>query len=439
MVSRFDPIALGTGLMRGLRSAGREQPLLFGIDGHFKEYSGDAPIDKGWNAKKRMATKGLSMMMVHDTSGATWLSLPVDAGDAVSQHALTAARRLRHVHGPDAPIVLGFDRGGFCFETLRALNREGFGYLAWVPANAKTPSQSTVAPSEDGVGEIVWEHKELDHAARLLVERDGDALLPAVTNLGAEVDAVEAMRMLRLVRGVEENAIKSARASTHIDRLSDRGVEREQLDDRPVKNPARKERRDEKARVAERLETLDEHEALVGRPSRAVAQQRFVAELQEAVLDAQLRETPAQLPRSALDPEATRAWLRTKNRSLLVPLKLAADNARRWLLVTLGSALAPTDNDYDATAMPRTLMALLRAPGTVRFDRDHVVVTLELPLPPTAHARVDDALRALDERGLLFPDKRGPDLPPARKMLFRLAPRATRATLPHVADREDAR
>lgn len=439
MVSRFDPIALGTGLMRGLRSAGREQPLLFGIDGHFKEYSGDAPIDKGWNAKKRMATKGLSMMMVHDTSGATWLSLPVDAGDAVSQHALTAARRLRHVHGPDAPIVLGFDRGGFCFETLRALNREGFGYLAWVPANAKAPALATVAPSDDGVGAVVWEHKDLDHAARLLVERDGDALLPAVTNLGAEVDATEAMRMLRLVRGVEENSIKSARASTHIDRLSDRGVERRQHDDRPVKNPARSQLKNDKEQIAKRLETLDEHEALVGRSSRAAAQQRFVAELQEAVLDAQLRETPAQLPRSALDPEATRAWLRTKNRSLLVPLKLAADNARRWMLVTLGSALAPTDNDYDATAMPRTLMALLRAPGTVRFSREQVVVTLELPLPPTAHARIDEALRALDDRDLLFPDKRGTNLPPPRKVMFRLAPRSTRATLPHAVDREDAR
>jgi hypothetical protein len=436
MVERFDPIALGTSLMHGLRAAGGQQPLLFGIDGHFKEYAGDAPIDKGWNPHKRLATKGLGLMMVHDTIGATWLSLPVDRGDSVSQHVLTAARRLRHVHGADAPIVLGFDRGGFRFETLRALDREGFGYLAWVPASAKTPSLATVAPSQDGVGAVVWEHGKLGHSARLLVQRDGAALLPAVTNLDAEVEPADAMRMLRRVRGVEENAIKSARASTHIDRLVDRGIEREQPDDRPVKNRARTEMRDKKKQIGERLDTLDEHEALEGRRHRAVAQERFLLELQEAVLGEQLRQTPTELPRVAVDPEATRAWLRTKNRALLVPLKLAADNARRWLLATLGTALAPTDHDYDASAMPRTLMALLRAPGTVRFDRDHVEVTLELPLPPTAHARIDEALRALDHRALLFPDKRGPDLPPPRKVRFRLAPRATRATLPHAAPRE---
>ncbi len=431
MVERFDPITLGTGLMRGLRAAGREQPLLFGIDGHFKEYTGDAPIDKGWNAHKRMATKGLAVMLVHDTQGVTWLSLSAAAGDALSQHVLTAARRLRHVHGTEERIVLGFDRGGFCFEVLCALDREGFGYLAWVPANAMKPPLFSVAPSEDGVGEVVWEHERLDHDARLLVERDGDALLPAVTNLGPRVEPAEAIRMLRLVRGVEENAIKAARASTHIDHLADRGIEREQPDDRLVDNPARVEVRKAKKQVEQRLAVLDEHERVAGRRSRAIGEQRFLVELQEGIVEAKLRDTPAKLPRVALEPAATRAWLETKNRALLLPLKLAADNARRWLLVTLSSALAPTDHDYDATAMPRTLMALLRAPGTVRFGRDQVVVTLDFPLPPAAHERIDDALRSLDAQDLTFPDKRGLDLPPSRQVVFRLEPRPTRATLPH--------
>lgn len=433
MVAQFDPVALGTGLMRGLRRAGGELPLLFGIDGHFKEYSGDAPIDKGWNPHKRMATKGLAVMLVHGVDGATWLSLPTAAGDAVSQHVLSAARRLRHVHGPDAPIVLGFDRGGFCFETLRALDEQGFGYLAWVPANAKTPPLAQVAPREDGVGAVPWKHDKLGHAARLIVQRDGDALLPAVTNLGPEVEPAEALRQLRLVRGVEENAIKSARASVHIDQLVDRGIARQEPDGRLVPNPERKELRRRKKQLEQRLAALDEHEQLTGRRDRAIEERRFIAELEEAVVNVHLSKTPAQLPRTALEPDAVRAWLRTKNRSLLVPLKLAADNARRWLLATLDSALAPTDNDYDATAKPRTLAALLRAPGTVRFGDDRVIVTLELPLPPTAHARLTQALRTLDESDLCFPDKVGPDRPQPRRVVFRLAPRPTRDSLPHVA------
>ena len=45
-------------------------------------------------------------------------------------------------------VVLGFDRGGFCFETFDALDREGFFYVGWVPATVKLPDLSSVAPSE---------------------------------------------------------------------------------------------------------------------------------------------------------------------------------------------------------------------------------------------------------------------------------------------------
>jgi len=431
LVKRFDPIALGTALMRGLRRAGREQPLLFGIDGHFKEYSGAAPIDKGWNAHKRMATKGLAVVLTHDVRGMTWMSQLVAAGDALSQHVLTAARTLRKVRIDGSPIVMGFDRGGFCFETLNALAEEGFGYLAWVPGSTRMPPLAEVAPREDGVGATAWEHERLGHRARLVVQRDGEALLPAATNLSEEFEPAEVLRLLRLVRGWNENAIKAARASTHIDRLTDRGVEREQPDDRLVPHPARRELRADKKRVDERLRDLDEQERVAGKRTRGIGEQRFVAELEEALLADKLRQTPAKVRRFELEPDAKRAWLRTKNRSLLLPLKLAADNARRWLLVTLGAALAPTDHPYDATAMPRTLMALLRAPGTVRFASDRVVVTLELPLPPTAHARLDQALRALDDEALPFPDKRGGDGATARQVVFRLAARSTRTNLPH--------
>lgn len=431
MVARFDPIRLGVALMNGLRKAGREQPQLFGIDGHFKEYTGPAPIDKGWNPHKRMATKGLGQVMVHDADGATWLTIPTGAGDALSQHVMTAARRLRQVHGSDAPIVLGFDRGGFCFETLRTLHAEGFGYLAWVPANANTPPLASVAPKTDGVGAIAWDHPDLDHPARLIVQRDGAALVPAVTNLGVDIEPAEALRMLRLVRGVEENAIKAARASTHIDRLVDRGTEREAPDDRLVPNREKATLRARKKAITARITVMEEQQPLTA--DGVISAARLAAELDEAVVDATLRTTPAKLPRIELEPDARRAWLRTKNRALLLPLKLAADNGRRWLLAELDDALAPTDHDYDASAMPRTLMALLRAPGSVRFGDDGVDVTLDLPLPPTAHARVDDALGALS--GLVFPDDRRDRDP--RAVRFRLAPRPSRASLPHHAENSE--
>jgi hypothetical protein len=129
------------------------------------------------------------------------------------------------------------------------------------------------------------------------------------------------------------------------------------------------------------------------------------------------------VPRVTIEPDARRAQLKTRHRLLLQPLKFAADNARRWLLGTLGNALAPSDKLWDLETNARTLLALLRAPGTVRFDDEQVHVTIDLPLPPTPHARLAAALAALDSRALLFADGR-------RRVRFRLAPRPTRADIP---------
>lgn len=149
-----------------------------------------------------------------------------------------------------------------------------------------------------------------------------------------------------------------------------------------------------------------------------------VAELRAAVEKKKLSHLPVKVARVQLAPTAQRAWLKTKHRQLLGPLKHTTDNARRWLLAALGDALSPTDQEYDATARSRTLVAVLRAPGTVRFEPERVTVTLTLNLPPTMHQRIATALEALDGRGLRFTDG-------ARHVAFRVAPRTQRADLAH--------
>jgi hypothetical protein len=87
-----------------------------------------------------------------------------------------------------------------------------------------------------------------------------------------------------------------------------------------------------------------------------------------------------------------------------------------------GTVLAPTDHLYDQEALARTLIALLNASGTVHFAEDLVTVTLDFPLPPTAHERLAAGLENLDQRSLRFTDG-------TRRVTFRLAPRPTRASL----------
>lgn len=420
MVRCYDPIVLRRELMKGLSSEFGEAPSIFGVDGHHKEYTGDAPIDKGWNAKKRMATKGLADVLVHDERGVTWWTLQVDVGDRLNEHLPMVARKLREVRGTERPLVLAVDRGGFAIESLNELAAAGVHYVAWVPATVSTPSLSDIAPADDGFGETRWNHKTLRHPCRLLVQRDGTALLPVATNLPVG-SAAQVVALLRKLRGVEENSIKAARRSVHIDRLVDRGIAWEQPDDRLVDHPERKRLSAEVRLLDERI---DREQQVMAAAGGGWTSAYIAADLERAVRVRERDALPIKVARHELEPDAKRAFLATHKRRLLQPLKYAADNARRWLLATLGTALAPSDEAHDATALPRTLDALLRAPGTVRFERNRVVVVIDLQLPPTPHARLDAALRNLK-------DLRVPFTNDDRYLSFELAPRATRQTLPH--------
>jgi transposase len=424
MSARTDPIELNAALMRGVLLARLPESLWFGADGHFKAYSGKEPIDKGWDSKRRLASKGIADVIITDGDGFTWSTHPVAAGSSLSEHLGDVAHTLRGIVGDKRPIVVSFDRGGFDFDVLDALARDGFYYAGYVPASVALPDLAAVAPADGGVGEVCWSHGRLHHPARLLVERDEESLIPVVTNLPTLVDPTIVVRKLGDLRGAQENSFKAARSFAHIDRLVDRGGASHAPDDRLVPNPARATLKKERQRVAERsAELADETPSFGSRSIKEINHDRFWIDFERRRLDRELRGTTAKVPRMTVEPGAQRAQLKTRHRLLLQPLKFAADNARRWLLGTLGSALAPSDKPYDIEATARTLLALLRAPGTVRFEDDQVTVTLVLPLPPTPHARLGAALTELDSRALLFADGR-------RRVRFRLAPRPTRADIP---------
>jgi hypothetical protein len=425
MRATFDPSAFSAEWIRSLAAATLPERLIFGVDGHFKTYTGEEPIDKGWDSKRRLATKGLAEVAIHDERGWTWSSVPVGAGDSLSSHVLAEARRLRAQLGDAQPIVLGFDRGGFAFDALDALDADDFCYVAYVPNTVKLPVLATIAPEHDGIGELAWTHPKLHHRARLLVLRDGKALVPTVTNLTTLVEAQDVVEVLRSCRGAQENAFKAARAHAHIDRLVDRGDATRARDDRPIDNPERARLKREVAGLLEREAALAAERATKdGRSRKAINDDRWRVGAERQLAQIELKRTPTSVPRIAIDPKAEKATLDTSNRRLLQPMKLATEGARRWLLATLHDGLVPTDKPHDADTAARTLTALLRAPGTVRFEHDAVHVTLDLPLAPEAHARLDAALRGITDRQFRFSDGR-------RRLVVGLAPRPTRGTLPH--------
>jgi transposase len=424
MTAALDPIQLWAGAMVALMRVRPPPVPVFGIDGHFKAYSGDAPIDKGWNSKHRLVERGLATVRVNDLEGHTFSEVMVPAGDSLHGSVLITARALREAQAQvtgasDRPTVLAFDRGGFSFDVLNSLAAEGFWYIAWIPSTVKLPALEQVAPREDGVGEAEWQHPSLTHASRLLATRDGDALLPATSNLPPWIDATNAMTLLRGARGMQENAIKSARAFAHIDRLSDRGVSSIGPDTRPVENPERTRLLKLRKELFDRgYELLAERGLRERRSLREITLDQMVNGLHLTVVGEQLEETPREVARHEVDPEAKRATLKVRHRQLVLPLKNHLENARRWLVAALGASLSPSSHAWDQDARMRTLTALLRSPGTMRFHKDRIDVELDLPLAPTPHLRMSRGLAGLDELGLRASD--------GRAVRFRLAPRPTR-------------
>ena len=437
MTATYDPMQWWAGWMVAMAQTCAPALPIWGVDGHFKAYAGDEPIDKGYNTKRRLAERGVATIRVMDLHGMTWSDLPVRAGDGLREHLLTTAFALRAAEAsaradgsstpPPRPIVLAFDRGGFDFDVLNALDAAQVFYLAWVPASVSLPPLEPLAPSDDGVSVHLWTHPRLEHSSGLLVQRDGRALVPATTNLPV-FDAEQTLNLLRRARGMEENGIKAARSFVPIDHLDDRGALGHRPDDRLVRNPARAEQ-EALIRVLERAERSlrQEQPVFPERIKADIQRDLLVNEVHQQVAREELTKRPKRVPHVQLDPAAQRAELDVRNRQLLLPLKNATENARRWLLQALGEGLSPSAHEWDQDTRSRTLDALLKAPGVVRFRAQDVEVTIELPLAPTPHARLTAALVALDARTLRAPD--------GRALRIRLAPRPTRDDLARPANK----
>ena len=98
-----------------------------------------------------------------------------------------------------------------------------------------------------------------------------------------------------------------------------------------------------------------------------------------------LKTIPAKIPANQLDPNAQRAILRTRRRSLQMVLRLLAFNAEQWLADRLNAYLADND-EYRAT-----LRHLLHLGGHITYTTKTITVALDPPPTP----KITRALRLL--------------------------------------------
>src|ERR1035437_5683009 len=142
-----DPLGLQRAFAAGMLAADPAADPVYFVDDHFAAYAGARPVAKGWNTKRRHAQPGRDDTLVVDARGrAVVFASGEPTGLASNLPGVLA--QLRVVLGPDAPILLGFDRGGAypcVFTTCRGAGADWVSYRrAPLAATTSTPVQATI-------------------------------------------------------------------------------------------------------------------------------------------------------------------------------------------------------------------------------------------------------------------------------------------------------
>ena len=86
--------------------------VVFYVDNHLRPYTGKKTIRKGWRMQDKRVRPGVTDVYVHDEGGNPVLRLADAANGSLTTWLPIVAKLLREMVGPEARIVLGFDRGG---------------------------------------------------------------------------------------------------------------------------------------------------------------------------------------------------------------------------------------------------------------------------------------------------------------------------------------
>ena len=396
-----DPLGLQRAFAAGMLTADPAGEAVYFVDDHFVPYAGARPVAKGWNTKRRHAGPGRDDTLLVDARGR---AIVFGSGEptGLSSTLPGVLTQLRQVLGPDAPVLLGFDRGGAYPAAFTACRKAG---ADWVTYRRAPLLEATAAPRaswtlRDGkrlsvtLADESVQIKGYGAARQLTLFEHGAAVLQVLTS---DTDATGAALLYWLrARWRIENMFKYAAEHNSIDTLADYAMDTGP-DTRMVKNPARLAARKTVAAAEAELATaeraLPQLLAGPGTPKQMNAKLPGVHRRIEAATRAveatktALRPVPAKILATELDPNAKRARPRLARRGLQMVLRLLAFNAEAWLAEHLNAYLADP-NEYRAIARN-----LLHLGGHVDYTTQTVTVTLDRPERP----RVARALQLLTE------------------------------------------
>jgi transposase len=398
---RSDPLELIRRCGGGMLAFDPSTDPVYFVDDHFVAYSGTARVQKGWNTRRRHAEPGRDDTFLVDSRGRAVVFHSGPPTSLASNLPATLAE-LRQVIGPDAPVLLGFDRGGSYPVAFSACRDAGADWVSYrrapLVASTATPKRSWTLRDGKRLSVILADEKvELKNygsARQLTLYESGRPVLQVLTSMDKATGA--ALLYWLRARWRIENMFKYAASHNGINALADYRMEI-RPDDRLVANPeriaARENLADAEATLvaAERAlpQLLDGPLSTAEKNAQLPAASAQIASARRALEDARqaLRPIPAKVAANVLDENAIIAEAKLERRGLQMVLRMLAFNAEAYTAEHFNTYLADKD-EYRAI-----LRNLLHHPATITYAKDSVTVVLDEPDSP----RVARSLHLLAE------------------------------------------
>lgn len=404
IADRCDPLNLQRAFAAAMLAADPCTSGVYFVDEHFMPYSGALPVGKGWNTKRRHAQPGRVDTMVADAAGrAICFTTGEPAGLSTSLPATLA--ELRAITGPDAKIMLGFDRGGAYPNVFTTCRDTGVDWITYRRGKLVTPTalpiQQTLTRGADAITVVYTDEtvtiKDYGSTRQITLFERGEPILQILTS--DTQSCAGALIWFMRARWRIENLFKYL-DFYGIDYLADYTATIA-TNTRPVDNPARKTARAQlKALQAERdalherigAVHTDRNLSIATLNRESLTAQRKIQKLEKKITAAEdeLKTIPAKLPANVIDPGAQRALHRANRRSLQMVLRLLTHNAEHWLAHRLNAYLQDPD-EYRATTRN-----LLHLGGTITYTDSTIHVELDRSTTPRLARALDLLLNEIN-------------------------------------------
>ncbi len=399
LAETVDPLGVQVALAKAMLDADDTSPEVFFVDDHFVAYTGNAPVAKGWNTRRRHAEPGRDDTFIVDDR---WRAICFTSGppSGLSKTMWGPLEQLRVICG-DRPVMVGFDRGGAYPKVFAELNKAGFDWVTYRRAPLAVPM---VSPGRSWVTIDGFRHylqvasetvnlNDVGAVRQISIYEDGRVALQILTSELAS-PAARLAHTLRS-RWRIENSFKYLEEHHGIGWLCDYRMER-RPDAAKVTNPTRIKSRNTLRNAELAVAELERH---IGRnvitPATDINEKNYTLadltrqlEVARATSDAArvaLKAIPAKIPATDIDPNATRAWPATNRRAMQMVCRLLAYNAELDLARALNTYLADPDEYRGITRN------LLHQPGEIRYSPRAITVTIRQPDAP----RINRALGGL--------------------------------------------